>query len=68
MRGQTESLATIIWGEILVIQLFDGLTKFYFVNWRTGVVISASVVDFFSFHVLNLFLEHASEERVCSDP
>ena len=42
MRGQTESLACIVWEEILVVQLFDGLTKFYFVDWRNGIVFAVS--------------------------
>lgn len=49
MRGQVDSLAAAVWEEILVVQLFDGLTKFYFVNWRTGVVIAVSVLNAFPF-------------------
>lgn len=55
VRGQTDSLAAIVWDEILVVQLFDGLTKFYFVNWRTGVVIAVSFLDFLPFHTLISF-------------
>jgi hypothetical protein len=36
----------LVWEEILVVQLSDGLTKFYFVDWRTGVVIAASAPNF----------------------
>ena len=67
MKEQTESLATAVWEEILVVQLFDGLTKFYFVNWRTGVVIAVSVLNFLPFQTLNL-LENGSEGRVRSNP
>jgi len=68
MRGRTDSLATVVWEEILVVQLFDGLTKFYFVNWRTGAVIAVSVLNLLPFRTLNLLLEHGSEERVRSNP
>ena len=53
VRVQTDSLAAIVWEEILVVQLFDGLTKFYFVNWRTGVVVGVSALNFLSFRTLN---------------
>ena len=66
-RGQTESLAVVVWGEILVVQLSDGLTKFYFVNWRTGIVIPVSVLNPSPFRTLNQGLEHASEEFLRSD-
>lgn len=67
MRGQTDSLSALVWEEILVVQLFDGLTKFYFVNWRSGIVIAVSVLDFLPSHTLDLLLEDDSEERVRSD-
>ena len=68
VRGQTDGLSAIVWDEILVVQLFDGLTKFYFVNWRAGVVIAVIVLYFLPFHALNLLLEYDSEERVRSNP
>lgn len=67
MRGQTESLSAIVWEEILVVQLFDGLTKFYFVNWQSGIVIAVGVLYLLSSHTLNLLLEDDSEECVRSD-
>ena len=67
-REQTDNLAAVLWEEILAVQLFDGLAKFYFVNWRTGVVIAVSVLKISPFHTLNLLLEHASEEHVRSNP
>ena len=44
-QGQLDSVAVLVWDEILVVQLFDGLTKFYFVNWRTGVVTAVSLLS-----------------------
>ena len=46
MKVPTESLACSIWEETLVVQLFDGLAKFYFVNWRNGIVFAVSFLDF----------------------
>lgn len=51
VRGQTDCLACIVWEEILIVQLFDGLTKFYFVNWRTGIVFAVSFLDVLSFQI-----------------
>jgi hypothetical protein len=68
MRGRTETLSAVVWDNILVVQLFDGLTKFYFVNWRSGVVIAASVLNFLPSQTLNFPLEDDPDERVRSDP
>ena len=68
MRGQPDTLAVTVWGEILVVQLFDGLTKFYFVNWRTGVVIAVSFPNILTFRTPNPLVEHGSEECVRSNP
>ena len=51
MRGQTDSLASVVWEEVLVVQLFDGLTKFYFVNWRSGIVFAVSFLGVSSFPI-----------------
>ena len=67
MRGQTDSLSAVVWEELLLVQLFDGLTKFYFVNWRAGVVIAVSTLDLLPSHTLNLLLEDSLEERVRSN-
>lgn len=48
---RTDSLASVVWEEILVVQLFDGLTKFYFVNWRSGMVFAVSPQDVSSFRI-----------------
>ena len=67
-QGQPDSLAVLVWGEILVVQLFDGLTKFYFVNWRTGVVTAVSILNILPLHMLDLLVGRASEGRVRSNP
>jgi len=70
MKGQEQpdSLAVLVWGEILVVQLFDGLTKFYFVNWRTGVVTAVSVLNLLTFRALDVLVGRVSEGRVRSNP
>lgn len=49
MREPTDSLASAVWEEILVVQLFDGLTKFYFVNWQSGITVAVSFPGVSSF-------------------
>ena len=67
VRGLTDSLSAIIWEETLVVQLFDGLTKFYFVNWRTGIIIAVSVLHSSPSLKLNFPPEDGSEERLRSN-
>lgn len=70
LKGQTDSLASTVWEEILVVQLVDGLTKFYFVDWRSGIVFAVSFAGVSSFQISPIrfnLQEHVSEERIRSN-
>lgn len=54
VRGQIDGLACTVWEETLVVQLFDGMAKFYFVNWRSGTVFAVSFRIFGSFRLCTL--------------